>query len=102
MTITSARRNHGNIELINSRTEELLVHTAHAAVFVYAHEDLEFHLGLDKPSDFQFPPLPPLAISTITNPSLVRAVFMCRTHVPVDIFPRILSREEEPGAFPRS
>lgn len=31
MTITSARRNHGNIELINSRIEELLVHVVHAA-----------------------------------------------------------------------
>lgn len=28
MTIPKAQRNHGNIELINSRTEELLVHTS--------------------------------------------------------------------------
>lgn len=31
MTITSAHRNHGNTELINSRTEELLVRAVHAA-----------------------------------------------------------------------
>lgn len=45
MTITSAQRNHGNIELINCRTEELLVHIVHAAS-LYVHVKLT--LGLQR------------------------------------------------------
>lgn len=67
MTITSAQRNHGNIELINSRREELLVQIVHAAFscMKLAEEDLWSFvsdvLGSHEPSDFPCLPRHPYA-----------------------------------------
>lgn len=74
MTITSAPRNHGNIELINSRIEELLVHVVHAA-FLFMR--MKLAQGLQRfVSDVlgyinllaSYSPLPPIPPSPIPSP----------------------------------
>lgn len=74
MTITSAPRNHGNIELINSRIEELLVHVVHAA-FLFMR--MKLAQGLMRfVSDVlgyinllaSYSPLPPIPPSPIPSP----------------------------------
>lgn len=98
MTITPAQRNHGNIELINSRTEELLVPIVHAAS-LYVRVKLTLSLQrfvsdvlgyINLLTSYGLPLCP---YPTITNPSLVHGCVRACVCVParVDIFP----------AFPR-
>lgn len=95
MTITSSPRNHGNTELINSGTEEPLVHVVHAA-FLCVHMNLTQGLSrfvcdvlgyINHPASYS----PPDPYPTIINPSLIGCSLGARACVSVDIFP----------AFPR-
>lgn len=115
MTITSAQRNHGNIELINCRTEELLVRGVHAASLCVR---VKLTLGLQR---FVCDVLgyinllvsygPPAPYPTITNPSLVHGcVRACECvcvflRASVDIFPafpRERRQRKSEKVFPRS